>query len=101
MRVCLSWSIFFAAWTPISPPPARVHQLAEVSVLEPDLCTRLCHLAGRELEPIQFLLGTPRFRQLSAISAASRNSAKRCTTTSDWKTRDGVVTPHKRTSGPE
>jgi hypothetical protein len=33
MRVCLSWSIFFAARTPISPLPARAYQLAEVAVL--------------------------------------------------------------------
>lgn len=33
MRVCLSRSIFFAASTPKFPLPARVHQLAEASVL--------------------------------------------------------------------
>jgi hypothetical protein len=39
-------------------------------------CARLCHLAGGELEQIQFLsLATHRFRQPSGISAASRNSA--------------------------
>jgi integrase len=39
-------------------------------------CARLCHLAGGELEQIQFLLDTHRFKQPSGISAASRNSAK-------------------------
>src|SRR5467141_1644379 len=33
MRVCLSWSVFFAARTPISPLAARACQLAEVAVL--------------------------------------------------------------------
>jgi hypothetical protein len=33
MRVCLSWSIFFAARAPMSPLPARAYQLAEVAVL--------------------------------------------------------------------
>ena len=40
-------------------------------------CARLCHLAGGELEQIQFLLGTYRLRQLSGISAASSDSAMR------------------------
>jgi integrase len=40
-------------------------------------CARLCHLAGGELSRFSFYLDTHRFRQLSAISAASRSSAKR------------------------
>ena len=36
-------------------------------------CARLCHLAGGELDQIQFLLGTSRYKQLSGISAANRN----------------------------
>src|ERR1700683_2739470 len=44
-------------------------------------------------------LGMHRFRQLSAISAANRKSAKRRTTISDWRAPEGGVTPHKRTSG--
>jgi integrase len=40
-------------------------------------CARLCHLAGGELEQIQFLLGQEPLRQPSGISAASRDSAMR------------------------
>ncbi len=58
MRVCLSWSIFFAASTPMSPLPARVHQLAEVSVLR-DEYTPLAQRALHRLFP-----GYPRRAQL-------------------------------------
>jgi len=37
-------------------------------------CARLCHLAGGELEQIQFLLGHASVETLSAIWAASRTS---------------------------
>jgi len=40
-------------------------------------CARLCHLAGGELDQIQFLLGHCLYKPLSAISAASRNSGLR------------------------
>src|SRR6266853_5506315 len=50
MRVCLSWSIFFAARTPISPLPARAYQLAEVAVLR-DEYTPLAQRALHHLFP--------------------------------------------------
>jgi len=50
MRVCVSWSIFFAARTPISPLPARACQLAEVSVLR-DEYTPLAQRALHHLFP--------------------------------------------------
>ena len=36
-------------------------------------CARLCHLAGGELDQIQFLLATSRFRRRNAIWDASRS----------------------------
>src|SRR6266853_6821386 len=50
MRVCLSWSVFFAARTPISPLPARAYQLAEVAVLR-DEYTPLAQRALHHLFP--------------------------------------------------
>jgi hypothetical protein len=37
-------------------------------------CARLCHLAGGELDQIQFLSATSRFRRQSATWDASRSS---------------------------
>ena len=42
-------------------------------------CARLCHLAGGELNQIQFLLTSPS-RQPSATLAVSRSSGSRLTT---------------------
>jgi site-specific recombinase XerD len=54
-----------------------VAQHADIKNLAPhDLrrtCARLCHLAGGELEQIQFLLDTYRFRPRNAISVANRD----------------------------
>lgn len=38
-------------------------------------CARLCHVAGGELDQIQFLLGTPQSRRQSDTSAVSENFA--------------------------
>ncbi len=43
-------------------------------------CARLCHLAGGELDQIQFLLSTFRFRPRNATWDASRSSAVLSTT---------------------
>jgi site-specific recombinase XerC len=45
-------------------------------------CARLCHLAGGELDQIQLLWGTSRFRRPSAIRDASRSCAVRSTISS-------------------
>jgi integrase len=60
-------------------------------------CARLCHLAGGELEQIQFLLGHASVQTTDVISAASKDSAKQCTTNSGWKTPDRVVIAPKPT----
>jgi hypothetical protein len=43
---------------------------------------------AENLSRFSFCLVTHRFKQLSTISVANRTSAKRSTTTSDWKTPD-------------
>src|SRR5215471_14891802 len=45
-------------------------------------CARLCHLAGGELDQIQFLLGHVSIQTTDATSAASRNCASPSTT--EW-----------------
>ena len=40
-------------------------------------CIRLCHLAGGELDQIQFLLGLSPFKQQSATSDANRSFESR------------------------
>jgi hypothetical protein len=55
----------------------KAAQIADIEKLAPhDLrrtCARLSHLAGGELDQIQFLLGQPPFRQQSVIWAANKS----------------------------
>ena len=44
-------------------------------------CARLCHAAGRELEQIQFLLGTSRSKPQSDTLAANNGCKQRLQTT--------------------
>lgn len=51
-------------------------------------CAGLCHLAGGELEQIQFLLGHASSKPQSAISGASRSFGTPLTVPSGWRTPD-------------
>jgi hypothetical protein len=63
-------------------------------------CARLCHVAGGELEQIQFLLGDVRFRLRSVIWAANRNYATPSTTNLASRTLErSVMASSIRTSG--
>jgi hypothetical protein len=54
---------------------------------------QVVHLAGGELEQIQFLVGHASVQTTERTWAASRNSIMQSTTTSAWKTPDGQMAP--------
>ncbi len=89
MTAKVIWDVVKAAATHAGIEKLAPHDLRRT-------CARLCHLAGGELDQIQFLLF--RFRRRNGISAASRSSDAPSTTPCEVRAIFSILPP--RAAGP-